>query len=84
MGHADLSTTQIYAQVQVDHLREVAGRLSPLVAVYGHSFRAQWHPKWHLRPRTAMDARNVSGTQPLKLAVFQVGAPDAPFVVPVD
>lgn len=37
-----------------------------------------------MQPRTTMDARNVSDTQPLKLAVFQVGAPDAPFVVPVE
>jgi quercetin dioxygenase-like cupin family protein len=32
----------------------------------------------------AMDARNPSGTEPLKLAVFQVGNPHAPFVVPVE
>ncbi len=31
-----------------------------------------------------MDARNVSSTDPLKLAVFQVGNPHAPFVVPVE
>lgn len=37
-----------------------------------------------MQPKTTMDARNVSDTRPLKLAVFQVGAPDAPFVVPVE
>lgn len=31
MGHADLSTTQIYAKVHVDHLRDAASRLAPLV-----------------------------------------------------
>ena len=31
-----------------------------------------------------MDARNVSVSEPLKLAVFQVGDPHAPFVVPVE
>jgi quercetin dioxygenase-like cupin family protein len=30
------------------------------------------------------DARNVSSSEPLKLAVFQVGDPHAPFVVPVE
>jgi quercetin dioxygenase-like cupin family protein len=37
-----------------------------------------------MMPNTPMDARNASEVKPLKLAVFQVGAPDAPFVVPVD
>jgi len=37
-----------------------------------------------MRPNTAMDARNSSAVNPLKLAVFQVGNPDSPFVVPVD
>ena len=37
-----------------------------------------------MKPNTAMDARNPSRTKPLKLAVFQVGNPDAPFVVPVE
>ncbi len=31
MGHQDLSTTQIYAKVQVDHLRDAVGRLTPLI-----------------------------------------------------
>ena len=31
MGHADLSTTQIYAKVQIGHLRDAASRLAPLV-----------------------------------------------------
>lgn len=31
MGHADLATTQIYAKVEMTHLREAVGRLSPLV-----------------------------------------------------
>lgn len=31
MGHRDLATTQIYAKVQIDHLREAVSRLSPLV-----------------------------------------------------
>lgn len=31
MGHADLATTQIYAKVQIEHLREAVGRLAPLV-----------------------------------------------------
>ena len=37
-----------------------------------------------MRAETIMDARNPSDTNSLKLAVFQVGAPDSPFVVPVD
>jgi integrase/recombinase XerD len=32
MGHRDLATTQIYAKVQIDHLREAVSRLSPLVS----------------------------------------------------
>ena len=36
-----------------------------------------------MRAGTAMDARNVSDTQPLKFVVFQVGQTQAPFVVPV-
>jgi len=32
MGHADLSTTQIYAKVHVSHLRDAASRLTPLVS----------------------------------------------------
>jgi integrase/recombinase XerD len=31
MGHRDLATTQIYAKVQIEHLREAVSRLSPLV-----------------------------------------------------
>jgi len=31
MGHADLATTQIYAKVQIEHLREAVGQLGPLV-----------------------------------------------------
>ena len=31
MGHADLATTQIYAKVEMEHLRESVGRLSALV-----------------------------------------------------
>jgi site-specific recombinase XerD len=31
MGHRDLATTQIYAKVEVEHLREAVSRLSPLV-----------------------------------------------------
>ena len=37
-----------------------------------------------MMPNTPMDARNSSAEKPLKLAVFQVGNPDSPFVVPVD
>ena len=37
-----------------------------------------------MKPNTAMDARNPSETKPLKLAVFQVGNPDSPFVVPIE
>ena len=31
MGHRDLATTQIYAKVQIDHLREAVSRISALV-----------------------------------------------------
>jgi integrase len=31
MGHKDLATTQIYAKVQMEHLRDAVSRLSPLV-----------------------------------------------------
>ena len=37
-----------------------------------------------MRAKTVMDARNVSDVNPLVLVVFQVGAPDSPFVVPVE
>ena len=37
-----------------------------------------------MKPDTPMDARNPSADRPLKLAVFQVGNPDSPFVVPVE
>ena len=37
-----------------------------------------------MKPNTPMDARNPSETNSLKLAVFQVGNPDAPFVFPID
>jgi len=37
-----------------------------------------------MKPNTPMDARNPSQVKPLKLAVFQVGKPDAPFVVPIE
>ncbi len=37
-----------------------------------------------MKPNTPMDARNSSAVNPLKLAVFQVGNPDSPFVVPID
>ncbi len=36
-----------------------------------------------MEPETVMDARNPSDDNPLKLVVFQVGALDEPFVVPV-
>ena len=36
-----------------------------------------------MKPGVTMDARNPSETNSLKLTVFQVGKPDAPFVVPV-
>ena len=36
-----------------------------------------------MKPNTPMDARNPSTTKALKLAVFQVGNPDAPFVVSI-
>jgi quercetin dioxygenase-like cupin family protein len=36
-----------------------------------------------MKPNISMDARNPSETNSLKLAVFQVGNPDAPFVVPI-
>jgi hypothetical protein len=32
LGHKDLATTQIYAKVLQDHLRQVVGKLSPLVS----------------------------------------------------
>jgi len=31
MGHADLATTQVYAKVQVEHLRDAVSQLAPLV-----------------------------------------------------
>ncbi len=31
MGHRDLATTQIYAKVQIDHLRDAVSHLTPLV-----------------------------------------------------
>ena len=31
LGHADFPTTQIYARVQMEHLREAVNRLSPLL-----------------------------------------------------
>jgi site-specific recombinase XerD len=31
MGHADLATTQIYAKVQIEHLRDAVNQLAPLV-----------------------------------------------------
>jgi len=37
-----------------------------------------------MKPDTPMDARNPSDTKPLRLAVFQVGNPDSPFMVPVE
>jgi quercetin dioxygenase-like cupin family protein len=37
-----------------------------------------------MKPSTPMDARNPSAVKPLKLAVFQVGNPDSPFMVPVE
>ena len=37
-----------------------------------------------MKPNTPMDARNPSAVNSLKLAVFQVGNPDSPFVVPMD
>ena len=37
-----------------------------------------------MRANTIMDARNPSDSNSLKLAVFQVGAPNAPFVVLVE
>ena len=37
-----------------------------------------------MKPNTPMDARNSSANRPLKLAVFQVGNPDSPFVIPVE
>lgn len=36
-----------------------------------------------MKPGTEMEARNASDTNSLKLSVFQVGKPNAPFVVPV-
>ena len=36
-----------------------------------------------MRPGFTMEARNPSAINPLKLSVFQLGQPDAPFVVPV-
>ena len=36
-----------------------------------------------MMPGISMDARNPSAESALKLSVFQVGKPDAPFVVPV-
>ena len=37
-----------------------------------------------MKPNTPMDARNPSDTKSLKLAAFQVGNPDAAFVVPIE
>ena len=37
-----------------------------------------------MRSKTVMNARNPSETNPLMLVAFQVGAPDSPFVVPVE
>lgn len=37
-----------------------------------------------MKARIKMDARNPSSTKTLKLAVFQVGRPNAPFVVPIE
>lgn len=37
-----------------------------------------------MKPGMEMDARNPSDTNPLKFAVFQVGKPNDPFVVPVE
>ena len=37
-----------------------------------------------MKPNTPMDARNSSEVNPLKLAVFQVGNPESPFIVPID
>jgi quercetin dioxygenase-like cupin family protein len=33
---------------------------------------------------TVMDARNASDSKPLKLVIFQVGPPGAPFLVPAE
>jgi hypothetical protein len=33
MGHSDLATTQVYAKVQIEHLREAVNQLAPLVPV---------------------------------------------------
>ena len=38
---------------------------------------------FEMRTEAAMTARNVSGTQALKLVVFQVGQTQAPFAVPL-
>jgi hypothetical protein len=32
MGHKDLATTQIYARVEQQHLREVVSKLTPLIS----------------------------------------------------
>lgn len=37
-----------------------------------------------MKPGMEMDARNPSATNPLKIAVFQVGKQNEPFVVPVE
>ena len=37
-----------------------------------------------MRPGLVMDARNPSSSEQLKIAVFQVGNVDEPFVVPID
>lgn len=37
-----------------------------------------------MNPGIEMDARNPSDVNPLKIAVFQVGKPNEPFVVPVE
>lgn len=37
-----------------------------------------------MQAKTIMDARNPSATDSLLLVAFQVGAPDSPFVVPVE
>jgi site-specific recombinase XerD len=49
LGHKDLATTQIYAKVQQEHLRQVITKLTPLV---GESEQATPTPRLIVAPGT--------------------------------
>jgi integrase len=42
LGHRDLATTQIYAKVQQEHLRQVISKLTPLAGAVGPSRHVDW------------------------------------------